>query len=160
MPISRAKRFFQLEHFVVVGASRDQHKFGNKVLRCYKEQGLPVTAVNNKIENSSGREEIEGMPTVASLTAFVESIAGSSTTLVPAITCVGVSIITPPAVTRVVLEEGVALGITHFFLQPGTTDASVKAYMKRVKASHKEVSILEGCVLVELGFVGYLGEDF
>jgi predicted CoA-binding protein len=58
MPVSRAKKFFSLEHFAVVGASANQNKFGNKVLRCYKEKLLPVTAVNNNSRQS--RADIEG----------------------------------------------------------------------------------------------------
>lgn len=153
MPVSRAKKFFTLEHFAVVGASADQSKFGNKVLRCYKEKGMPVTAVNTRAQ-----QPIEDTPTVASLTAF--AAIATTTSTIP-ITNVGVSIITPPAATRAVIEEGVSLGFTNFFLQPGTTDASVKAYMRQLEGNSKEViNFIEGCVLVELGIVGNPGEDF
>ena len=62
---------------------------------------------------------------------------------------VGVSIITPPAVSQSVLEEGYKLGVRNFFLQPGTYNEQVDEYI------HKEMNsalIVKGCVLVELGF--------
>jgi hypothetical protein len=48
---------------------------------------------------------------------------------------VGVSIITPPGVTRLILEEGVAMGFKHFFLQPGTFDEEVLDFVAGLKVS-------------------------
>ena len=62
---------------------------------------------------------------------------------------VGVSIITPPAVSQSVLEEGYKLGIRNFFLQPGTYNEQVDEYIQR---EMKSALSIKGCVLVELGF--------
>ncbi|HEB52172.1 MAG TPA: CoA-binding protein, partial [bacterium] len=42
----KVERFLAVGAFAVVGASSNRDKYGNKVLRCYAQHGLPVTAVN------------------------------------------------------------------------------------------------------------------
>jgi predicted CoA-binding protein len=121
--------------FAVVGASADREKFGNKVLRCYQKRQYPVVPINQKTP------EIEGLRCTESLTALSRSLpAGLS------MRDVGVSIITSPAVTKNVIQEGYDLGARHFFLQPGTYDASVDATCARLK----EGNFIKSCVLVDL----------
>ncbi|MCA8953116.1 MAG: CoA-binding protein, partial [Planctomycetes bacterium] len=48
------QRFFDVGRFAVVGASRDREKYGNKVLRCYAQHGLPVIGVNPKLDEAEG----------------------------------------------------------------------------------------------------------
>jgi hypothetical protein len=64
---------------------------------------------------------------------------------------IGVSIITPPSVTRSVLEEGYNLGFRNFLLQPGTVDQEGLDYINTLP---DDVNVLRSCVLVELGFSG------
>jgi uncharacterized protein len=54
-------RFLAVARFAVVGASSDREKYGNKVLRCYAQHGLPVVGVNPRLT------EVEGQPCHASL---------------------------------------------------------------------------------------------
>ena len=121
----------------MVGASDDRSKFGNKVFRCYQEHGYSVTPINKK------STEIEGIPCVPTLTELSKILSNE----------IGVSIITPPGVTKLILEEGISLGITNFYLQPGTYDDSTDEYIKNIKSdSTNNINIVKSCVLIELGF--------
>ena len=91
----------------VAGASRDRSKFGNKVLRNYLQRGMPVYAVN---PSCAGPDGIEGVTTVATLADLPEPVHG-------------LSIITPPTVTARIVEDAIAAGIGHLWMQPGAEDA-------------------------------------
>ncbi|KAJ1402947.1 CoA binding domain-containing protein [Ochromonadaceae sp. CCMP2298] len=156
-PMSRKKvqAFFQLPMFAVVGASTDRSKFGNKVLRCYQENGKQVVPVNKRTKVIEDIQCVESLAAIALTLSEQASFAVSNLQtfdLSPA--TVGVSIITPPGATRLIIEEGAALGFRHFFLQPGTFDEEVLelvAQLKRVKDT-KGLNVIHGCVLVEFGF--------
>lgn len=143
-------KFFKLKAFAVVGASSDREKFGNKVLRCYQEYSKSVTAINKR-----STDPIEGVETVESLTYLSRNLKES---LLPK--DIGISIITPPAVTQAIIEEGISCGFKHYFLQPGTTDENVESYIANIKATQKDIYVLQDCVLVQMGFTGYEGEEF
>ena len=140
---SSATTFFQSTLVkAVVGASADRDKFGNKVLRSYIENKMSCVPINKKTK------EIEGLPTVESLTTLQKQLPfmGASS-----MSQVGVSLITPPGVTKLIIEEAYSLGVRSFFLQPGTSDALTDAYLSGLK----DCNIVKGCVLVELGFDGH-----
>ncbi|KAJ3375259.1 hypothetical protein GGF31_004377 [Allomyces arbusculus] len=119
--------FFESSRFAVVGASIDKKKFGNRVLCWYLDHNKPVTPVHPK------EREIEGIAAVPSLA----DLTGEPTD-------VSVSVITPPAVTKGVLEQGVAKGITKFWLQPGAEFPGWQAFADE----HKVLVIAQGpCVL-------------
>lgn len=124
--------FLDGQPHAVVGASTDRTKFGNKVLRSYLDNGRPAFAVNPSAPS------VEGQPAYASL---------SQLPTVPH----GVSIVTPPAVTRRVIEEVIALGIQHLWIQPGAEDT-----FAIMQATGAGVNVISGgpCVLVELGWLG------
>ena len=111
------KTFFQSPRFAVVGASQDRSKFGFRVLAWYHVHGLPVTPIN------PGRAEIKlpsrSYPTVDSLVGLNEA------------TLTSVSIITPPDVTRKVLEEAKATGVPAVWMQPGSFDKEGLEYAKK-----------------------------
>lgn len=72
---------------------------------------------------------------------------------------IGISIITPPGVTKLIIDEGIQLGYRNFFLQPGTVDKIVQNYIKNdIKTKFNDVNIIQGCVLVDLNYVGEQGE--
>lgn len=119
----------------VAGASADRSKFGNKVLRTYLQRGMPVFAVNPTHTDPQG---IEGVTTVASLAAIPESVHG-------------LSIITPPSVTERIVEDAIAVGITHLWMQPGAEHARA---IRRAKDAGLAVIHGGPCLLVELGFRG------
>ncbi|MCJ1308236.1 hypothetical protein MMC25_001889 [Agyrium rufum] len=115
-----AKRFFQSPYFAVAGASSNQAKFGYKVLAWYHAHDLPATPIN---------------PTSASITITTPS---SSTTIptVPNISALpnpketALSVITPPWVTKPLLEEAHKLGMKSVWLQPGTFDEPLLKWAK------------------------------
>ena len=93
--------FFKRSKFCVVGASQDQTKFGNKVLRCYVQHNYSVTPINKKTK------EIEGLKCIPSLSDWVSQQTET------AANDLGVSIVTPPGVTKGIVEEGYRLGIRY-----------------------------------------------
>ena len=117
--------------WAVVGASVDRAKYGNKILRCYLQHGKePVYPVNPR------EPEVEGLTAYRSLADLPE-------------TPHGISIITPPAVTEAVVEEAIAAGIGHVWMQPG---AESEAAIER--AQEAGLGLIAGgpCLLVVLGY--------
>jgi predicted CoA-binding protein len=122
--------FLAGEVFAVAGASRDRAKYGNKVLRCYLQNGRKVYAVNPR------ETEIEGAPCVPDLASLPEPVHG-------------LSIITPPAVTERIVEAAAAAGIRHLWMQPGAESPRAVA-----RAAELGLSVIAdgSCLLVVLGF--------
>ena len=118
--------------WAVVGASKDRSKYGNKVLRCYQQNGREVYAVNPR------ESEIEGaacFPNVAALPADV----------------VALSIITPPSVTERIVRDAAARGIKKLWMQPGAESPEALD-----TAEELGLSVIAGgpCLLVILGYRG------
>ncbi|KAL0082997.1 CoA-binding protein [Phycomyces blakesleeanus] len=126
--MSTVQRFIQCNQFAVVGASPSRSKFGNRILRWYQSNHLPVIPVNPK-ENS-----IETLDTIAS----IDELADPKHT--------GLSIITPPKVTLEILKKAKALGIENIWIQPGAEDAEVLNY-----CSQANLDVIAGgpCLLVQ-----------
>jgi len=136
----RNEEFFNLHSFAVVGASTNRDKFGNKVLRCYKQHG------KHAIPISTRESMIESLPCVKSLTALSTEKGKDF------MSQLGVSIITPPGATALILKEGVSVGCRHFYLQPGTADDTVRELIASEEFQKAGVKSIQGCVLVDLGF--------
>ncbi|KAJ3253610.1 hypothetical protein HK103_000452 [Boothiomyces macroporosus] len=95
--------FKQAQAYAVVGASADPSKFGNKVLRFYKQNTTnPIYPVNPKADS------IEGIKVIKDLKDLPDPKHTS------------VSVITPPPVTLSVLKTAAELGIKNVWLQPGS----------------------------------------
>ncbi len=116
--------------FGVVGASTRRHKYGNKVLRCYLQNGRRAIPVNPR------EPEVEGVASVASVLDLPEDVKS-------------ISVITPPAVTERVVQEAIRKGIENVWMQPGAeSEASVGACLK----AGINVIADGSCVLVVLGY--------
>ncbi|KAF9360678.1 hypothetical protein BGX26_008181 [Mortierella sp. AD094] len=117
------------QKFAVVGASSNRTKFGNKVLRWYVDHGYSAIPVNPK------EKTIESLSCVPNLS----SLPGSPSEY-------HVSIITPPTVTKSVLEEAHKNGIKRVWLQPDVESPEALAYAKEVG-----IQVIAGgpCVLVD-----------
>ena len=139
---SSAASFFATPLKAVVGASQDREKFGNKVLRTYLEHKMAAVPINKKTLS------IEGLACVPSLQDLRATLSAANA-VASSFDQVGVSIITPPGVTKLILQEGKELGIKHFLLQPGTYDAITDEFIKTEMSS---ANIVKSCVMVELGF--------
>jgi len=124
------KLFLSSPKFAVVGASKDQSKFGTKVLKWYQVRNKDVTPVHPK-EN-----ELEGIAAIRTLSEL------------PNPTETSVSIITNAKITRDLLEQAKALSIPALWLQPGAEDAAVIQYIQDNGLAEK---VIYGgpCILVE-----------
>ncbi len=96
----RMTKFFDSAAFGVVGASTAREKYGNKVLRCYVQNGRRAVPVNPR---ESAVEGIACVASVEELPADVKSI----------------SVITPPKVTEQVVQAAIRKGIQSIWMQPG-----------------------------------------
>jgi predicted CoA-binding protein len=135
--------FFDLQVFAVVGASNDRNKFGNKVLRSYLQNALNAVPINTRQTLIEGRKCVESLTALLCKTDLNLGFDPSQ---------IGVSIITPPGVTKLIIEEGVSLGIKNYFLQPGTYDWETNVFIENIKLKNSDVNIHKGCVLIDLGF--------
>ncbi|KLO15368.1 NAD(P)-binding protein [Schizopora paradoxa] len=125
------RTFLSAPRFAVVGASKDQAKFGTKVLRWYQARELDVTPVHPK------EQELEGVKTVSQLSEL------------PSPSETSVSIITPPKVTLSILQAAQSLEVPALWLQPGAEDDSVKAYIKDTPGLEDKVILGGPCILVQ-----------
>lgn len=122
--------FLDSAAFGVVGASTKRHKYGNKVLRCYLQRGKAVVAVNPL------EKQIEGTRCVASVADLPDAVKS-------------ISIITPPEVTRTVVDLAIERGIENLWMQPGAEDPQAVAKAEQ----HGLTVIADGsCLLVVLGY--------
>ncbi len=116
--------------FGVVGASTDRSKYGNKVLRCYLQNGRTAIPVNPK------EREVEGIASVAGVADLPDEVKS-------------ISIITPPLVTERVVEEAIKRGITAVWMQPGAE--SPKA-VQLCRDAGVNVIADGSCLLVVVGY--------
>ncbi len=124
------KKFFSSPAFAVGGASTNRAKEGNKVLRCYLQHNKKVYPVNSR------EKMIEGVPCVAHLAdlpAHVKSL----------------SVIMRPQATIKIVEEAIALGIKHIWMEPGSENILA---IEKCKKNGITVIANGPSILVELGF--------
>ena len=127
---NRINAFLAGRPHAVVGASTNRAKYGNKVLRVYQQNNMPVFPINPRAET------IEGLPAYPDLAALPE-------------TPHGLSIITPPKITEQVVAQAIQLGIKHLWMQPG---AESEAAVAAAEAAGISVIAGDACVLVVLGY--------
>jgi predicted CoA-binding protein len=122
--------FLAAPAFGVAGASKNRDKYGNKILRCYQLNGrkaVPINPVEAEIEG------VACVKAVSELPAEVQSL----------------SVITPPQVTDKVVEQAIARGIKHIWMQPGAQSATAIA---AAEAAGIDVIADGSCVLVVMGY--------
>jgi len=124
------KRFLAAGAFGVVGASSNRQKFGNRVLRCYLQNGKRAIPVN------PNEAEIEGVACVKS----VEDLPPEAKSI---------SMITPPAVTEQLVPRAIAHGIENIWMQPGAESPGAVALCRA-----KGINVIAdgSCLLVVLGY--------
>jgi predicted CoA-binding protein len=129
-PTESIARFLDSPAFGVVGASPRRHKYGNKVLRCYQQNGRTAIPVNPR------ERAIEGVGCVASVLELPDEVRS-------------ISVITPPAATERVVEEAVRRGIRNVWMQPGAESEQAVA---TCVAAGINVIADGSCLLVVLGY--------
>ncbi len=95
----------------LVGASEDPGKYGSIIYRDLKAKGIAVVPVNPKRGSVHGDT---AYPSVAALPRRPDIV----------------NIVTPPAASLRILEQCRQTGCTNVWLQPGSFDAEVLAYLK------------------------------
>ena len=93
--------------FVIVGASEDPAKYGNKVFNFLLKQGCKVIGINPK------GGEINGVQLYKTLAEVPRDDAAAMTETV-------VVFIVPPKVTENAVKEAKALGYENMWMQPGS----------------------------------------
>lgn len=129
-PMDPIERFLDSPAFGVVGASPHRHKYGNKVLRCYQQNGRRAIPVN------PNEQEVEGAACVSSVLDLPDDVRS-------------ISVITPPPATERVVEEAVRKGIRNVWMQPG---AESERAVATCAAAGINVIADGSCVLVVLGY--------
>jgi predicted CoA-binding protein len=126
----KIKAFLSAGPFAVVGASTNREKYGNKVFRCYLQNGHDAYPVHPKAT------EVEGRPCFPSLGKLPETVRA-------------ISVITPPALTERIVEEAHAAAVEFIWMQPGAESAAAIA-----RAEELGMTVIAGgpCLLVALGF--------
>ena len=127
---SKIETFLSAGAFGVAGASTNRDKYGNKVLRCYLQNGKTAIPINPR---ASSIEGIEAAASVAELPDGVDSL----------------SIITPPAITLQVVEQAIDRGIKNLWMQPGAENPDA---VKLAEENGLNVIADGSCVLVVLGY--------
>ncbi len=124
------ERFLASPAFGVAGASVRREKYGNKVLRCYQQNGRKAIPVNPH------EHEIEGVACVATIDELPPEVTS-------------LSMITPPAVTAKLVPLAIEKGITSIWMQPGAEHPAAVALCRE-----KGVNIIAdgSCLLVVLGY--------
>ena len=124
------ERFLGGSPFAVVGASANQHKYGNKVLRAYLQTARIAIPVHPDATH------IEGIKAYADLASIPGPVYG-------------ISVITPPHVTEGIVAQAAACGIEHLWIQPGAENEAV------ITAAHRYgMNFIAGgpCILVALRY--------
>jgi predicted CoA-binding protein len=127
------KQFLASPAFGVAGASTNRDKYGNKVLRCYQQNGRSAIPVNPNVA------EIEGIPCAATLSDLPKEV-------------MSLSMITPPAVTAKLVPLAIEKGIKNIWMQPGAEHPDAVALCRE-----QGINIIANgsCVLVVLGYHGH-----
>lgn len=126
-------RFLASPSFGVIGASANRHKYGNKVLRCYQQNGRSVVPVN------PSEPEIEGVPCVAKISDLPAEVKS-------------ISMITPPAITVQLVPLAIEKGIENIWMQPGAEHPEAVALCRE-----RGVNVIAdgSCLLVVLGYLDH-----
>ena len=122
--------FLSAPAFAVAGASKNRSKYGNKILRCYLQNGRTAFPIN------PGCSDVEGHKCYTSISALPEPIES-------------LSIITSPDVTARIVEEAIKSCVRNIWMQPGATHAGAIQ-----RAEDAGLNVISGgpCVLVVLGY--------
>ena len=102
--MNNIEEFLKASTFAVAGASRDRSKYGSKVFRALVASGRTVYPLN---PTASEVESASAYASIAVLPAVPESL----------------SIVTPPHVTREVIQQAIAAGVKNIWMQPGAEDS-------------------------------------
>ena len=116
-----------MKSVVILGASANRNKFGNKSLRAYQKNGFAVYPVNPR------ETEIEGVRVYKSI---------SEVPVWPNI----VTVYLPPEKLLPLLADIAAKGCDELWLNPGTESTEVLAEVERLR-----LHVVQACSILSLG---------
>ena len=111
----------------VIGASRDRHKFGNRAIRAFRQQGYTVVPINPH------EAEVEGLKAYASVLDVPGPIDMAS-------------LYVPPDVGERVIEEVARKEIPEVWLNPGAESDGLIARARALK-----IEPIVACSIVAIG---------
>jgi uncharacterized protein len=111
----------------IIGASNNRHKFGNKAVRAFQQQGYTVYPVNPH------ESEIEGLPAYKSI---------HSVPVRPQM----ISVYVPPPVLLDLLPDIADRGCDELWLNPGTESDEVL-----LEAERLNLNVIQACSIVGVG---------
>jgi len=120
------KQLLEKKVWAVVGANRNEEKYGNKIYKMLKEKGYEVYAVNPVYDTVDGDKCYSDL---ASLPQKPDVI----------------NMVVSPQRAIPILEEADDLGIKYVWFQPGTHDESTQD-----KIAELELEAIYACILVVL----------
>ena len=112
---------------VIIGASNDRNKYGNKAVRAFLRQGYTVYPVNPNEETVEGAKAFRTIGDVPGKPQMI-------------------SVYVPPAVFLKLLPEIAAKGCDELWLNPGTESEAVLAEAERLG-----LNIIQACSIVGVG---------
>lgn len=99
----KIEEFLGARVFAVAGTSKDPAKYGYKVFVALKSSGREVFPLNPNANEIDGTKAFADL---ASLPQIPEAL----------------SLVTPPAVTRQIVQQAIAVGVKILWMQPGAED--------------------------------------
>ena len=111
----------------VIGASRDRHKFGNRAVRAFRQQGYTVVPINPR------EAEVEGLKAYASVLDVPGPIDMAS-------------LYVPPDVGERVIEEIARKEIPEVWFNPGAESDALIARARALK-----IEPIVACSIVAIG---------
>jgi len=111
----------------IVGASSNRHKFGNKALRAFRDEGYTVLAIN------PNEAEVEGIRTYPSVLDVPHAIDMAS-------------VYVPPEVGQGLLAEFEKKQIAEIWLNPGAESDELLA-----EARKRKLNVIAACSIVGIG---------
>ena len=111
----------------IVGASSNRHKFGNKALRAFRDEGYTVLAIN------PNEAEVEGIKTYPSVLDVPHAIDMAS-------------VYVPPEVGQGLLAQFEKKQIAEIWLNPGAESDELLA-----EARKRKLNVIAACSIVGIG---------
>jgi len=103
--------FMAKRKFAVIGASKNPHKYGNKIVKNLKMRGYDVYPVNPRLK------ELEGLTCYHSINDIPDKVDV-------------VDFVVPPETTEEIIKQCKILGLTRIWLQPGSESKAAISFCR------------------------------
>lgn len=121
------REFLSQNTIALVGVSRSGKKFGNSIFRALQTNGYRVFPVHPAVSS------VEGVPCYPNLAALPERVEN-------------LLVVIPPQQTEAVLQEALTAGISHVWMQQGSSSPAAVDFCAR----HGIAVVYDECILMYL----------